>query len=81
MAAKGPAGRAGAGSGVGRRDVTHADAAMAALSRQLVQAKMAEADAQRKHRYKSLDNTNKTTLQGQESLCLALEKRVASECS
>ena len=37
-------------SGLGRRNVSHADGAMAALSRQLVQAKMGEADAQRKHR-------------------------------
>jgi len=38
----------------GRSNVSHADGAMAALSRQLVQAKMAEADAQRKHRHVSV---------------------------
>ncbi len=43
--------RPGTASGLGRSNVSHADGAMAALSRQLVQAKMAEADAQRKHRY------------------------------
>ncbi|DBB14510.1 TPA: hypothetical protein ACH3X3_004792 [Trebouxia sp. C0006] len=42
--------RPGTASGLGRSNVSHADGAMAALSRQLVQAKMAEADAQRKHR-------------------------------
>ncbi|DBA92530.1 TPA: hypothetical protein ACH3X1_002761 [Trebouxia sp. C0004] len=42
--------RPGTASGLGRSTVSHADGAMAALSRQLVQAKMAEADAQRKHR-------------------------------
>lgn len=35
---------------MGRREPDQADATLAALSRQLVQAKMAEADAQRKHR-------------------------------
>ncbi len=43
--------RPGTASGLSRSNVSHADGAMAALSRQLVQAKMAEADAQRKHRY------------------------------
>ena len=48
-ASKSPSGKTGA-PGLPKRDVSHADSAMAALSRQLVQAKMAEADAQRKHR-------------------------------
>ncbi|KAL3148684.1 hypothetical protein ABBQ38_014099 [Trebouxia sp. C0009 RCD-2024] len=42
--------RPGTAGGLGRSSATHSDGALAALSRQLVQAKMAEADAQRKHR-------------------------------
>ncbi|KAL0020086.1 hypothetical protein WJX79_009298 [Trebouxia sp. C0005] len=42
--------RPGTASGLGRSNVSHANGALAALSRQLVQAKMAAADAQRKHR-------------------------------
>ena len=42
--------RPGTAGGLGKSSAGHSDGALAALSRQLVQAKMAEADAQRKHR-------------------------------
>ena len=46
----GAGGRPGTALGLGKSSASHSDGALAALSRQLVQAKMAEADAQRKHR-------------------------------
>ena len=46
----GAAGRPETGLGLSKTSAGHSDGALAALSRQLVQAKMAEADAQRKHR-------------------------------
>ena len=46
----GAGGRPRTALGLGKSSASHSDAALAALSRQLVQAKMAEADAQRKHR-------------------------------
>lgn len=48
--ATGAGGRPGTALGPGKSGASHSDGALAALSRQLVQAKMAEADAQRKHR-------------------------------
>ena len=47
----GAGGRPGTAQGLRKSSAGHSDGALAALSRQLVQAKMAEADAQRKHRY------------------------------
>lgn len=49
--------RPGTAGGLGKSSVTHSDGALVALSRQLVQAKMAEADAQRKHRCTLLATT------------------------
>ena len=46
----GAGGRPRTALGLGKGSSDHSDRALAALSRQLVQAKMAEADAQRKHR-------------------------------
>ena len=51
----GAGGRPGTALGLGKSSAGHSDGALAALSRQLVQAKMAEADAQRKHRYTAAD--------------------------